>query len=182
MKKLIVLGAGKIGATVAGFLSDCGDYEVSLADASGVALARIDRESFKIIQLDVENEAAVTKALEPQDVVISACPYYLNAGIARAARKSATHYFDLTEDVETTRDVRAVAEGADIAFMPQCGLAPGFIGIAGYDLAKKFDSLESLRMRVGALPQFPSNTLKYNLTWRHRRCDQRILQSLRGDS
>jgi saccharopine dehydrogenase-like NADP-dependent oxidoreductase len=32
-------------------------------------------------------------------------------------------------------------------------------------LAKKFDSLQNLHLRVGALPTYPSNQLKYNLTW-----------------
>jgi saccharopine dehydrogenase-like NADP-dependent oxidoreductase len=71
----------------------------------------------------------------------------------------------LTEDVSATRAIRALAEGLPIAFMPQCGLAPGFIGIAGYALSQGFDKLERLHMRVGALPQYPTNALKYNLTW-----------------
>jgi len=50
-------------------------------------------------------------------------------------------------------------------FMPQCGLAPGFISVAGYELAKKFDTLRDVNMRVGALPIYPTNALKYNLTW-----------------
>jgi len=61
--------------------------------------------------------------------------------------------------------VKDIAAGANSAFMPQCGLAPGFISVAAYDLTKKFESLETVRMRVGALPQFPTNALNYNLTW-----------------
>ena len=49
--------------------------------------------------------------------------------------------------------------------MPQCGLAPGFISIAGGELIRHFDSLRSVRLRVGALPQHPHNVLKYSLTW-----------------
>ncbi len=53
--------------------------------------------------------------------------------------------------------------------MPQCGLAPGFIGVVGNDLARRFlrdgGGLLDLRMRVGALPRYPSNALKYSLTW-----------------
>jgi saccharopine dehydrogenase-like NADP-dependent oxidoreductase len=75
------------------------------------------------------------------------------------------HYFDLTEDVEVTRAVRATAEGASTAFVPQCGLAPGFISIAANELISHFDELRSIRMRVGALPQHPNNVLKYSLTW-----------------
>ena len=49
--------------------------------------------------------------------------------------------------------------------MPQCGLAPGFVSIAAHHLTQSFDRLDYVHMRVGALPQFPSNALKYNLTW-----------------
>ena len=37
--------------------------------------------------------------------------------------------------------------------------------MAGYALSQGFDTLERLHMRVGALPQYPANALKYNLTW-----------------
>jgi saccharopine dehydrogenase-like NADP-dependent oxidoreductase len=61
--------------------------------------------------------------------------------------------------------VRAIAAGSDQAFVPQCGLAPGFISIAANELVSHFDELRSIRMRVGALPQHPNNVLKYSLTW-----------------
>jgi saccharopine dehydrogenase-like NADP-dependent oxidoreductase len=75
------------------------------------------------------------------------------------------HYLDLTEDVASTRRVKELAAGAASALIPQCGLAPGFVSIVAADLCRRFDSLHSVRMRVGALPQFPSNALNYNLTW-----------------
>ena len=49
--------------------------------------------------------------------------------------------------------------------MPQCGLAPGFISIVANDLARRFDKLDEVRMRVGALTEHPTNRLKYELTW-----------------
>ena len=97
--------------------------------------------------------------------VISACPFDITKHIAKAAAKIGVHYLDLTEDVACTNLVKQLAETANTAFIPQCGLAPGFITIVAYSLAKKFDSLRDVNMRVGALPRYPSNTLKYNLTW-----------------
>ena len=85
--------------------------------------------------------------------------------MAQVAGEAGVHYFDLTEDVATTRAVRAAADSARSAFMPQCGLAPGFISVVAAELAKRFESLRDVHMRVGALPQFPVNGLKYNLTW-----------------
>ena len=67
--------------------------------------------------------------------------------------------------METTRHVAALAKTAGAVMMPQCGLAPGFISIAAYDLARRFDELDEVRMRVGALTEHPTNRLKYELTW-----------------
>ena len=103
--------------------------------------------------------------MEGHDIVLSATPYNLTSKVAEACKRVGAHYLDLTEDVESTRTIKQLAEGAKTAFIPQCGLAPGFISIAAYDLAKKFDKLRDVQMRVGALPVFPHNALKYNLTW-----------------
>jgi saccharopine dehydrogenase-like NADP-dependent oxidoreductase len=69
--------------------------------------------------------------------------------------------------VATSDAVAAIAAKAvpEQIFMPQCGLAPGFISIVANDLIRWFDRIEVVRMRVGALPQFPTGELKYNLTW-----------------
>src|SRR3569623_1512212 len=81
------------------------------------------------------------------------------------ARDAGLHYFDLTEDVAATKEIQKIAADAKTAFMPQCGLAPGFIGIVAHHLTQSFDTLHEVKMRVGALPEFPTNALKYNLTW-----------------
>ncbi|MDU6731398.1 MAG: saccharopine dehydrogenase C-terminal domain-containing protein, partial [Bradyrhizobium sp.] len=50
-------------------------------------------------------------------------------------------------------------------FGPQCGLAPGFICVLGAEMASRFDSVKTIKMRVGALPLYPTNALRYNVTW-----------------
>ncbi len=171
MHRVLVLGAGKIGALISGLLADAGDYRVQLADVSGeAARAVVDahgRENVTAHALDATDAAALVRHLREHrnDAVISSLPFYCNPGVARAAREQGLHYFDLTEDVEVTRAVRAQAEGAGTAFVPQCGLAPGFVSIAANELIGHFDELRSVKMRVGALPQHPNNVLKYSLTW-----------------
>uniref|UniRef100_UPI001952BB00 saccharopine dehydrogenase family protein n=1 Tax=Stenotrophomonas maltophilia TaxID=40324 RepID=UPI001952BB00 len=58
-----------------------------------------------------------------------------------------------------------LAEGAETSFIPQCGLAPGAVSIIAADIARRFDRLDSVKLRVGALPRFPANALGYSLTW-----------------
>ncbi|HKU15318.1 MAG TPA: saccharopine dehydrogenase C-terminal domain-containing protein [Steroidobacteraceae bacterium] len=171
MPKVLILGAGKIGALISGLLAESGSYEVHLADVSGEAAnAVVNAHRFPNLhahQLDAADAAALDAHLKkhPVDAVISGLPYYCNIAVAEAARRAGIHYFDLTEDVEVTRAVRRIAEGAQQAFVPQCGLAPGFISIAANELIGHFDELRTVKLRVGALPQHPNNVLKYSLTW-----------------
>jgi saccharopine dehydrogenase-like NADP-dependent oxidoreductase len=166
MKQILVLGAGKIGAMIADLLVETGDYAVTIGDS---ATAQLDRLHTRLpvdkLEIDVADRGALDRALAGRFAVLSAVPYFLTVGIAEAARDAGVHYLDLTEDVASTRRIKQLAEGARTALIPQCGLAPGFISIVAHDLARQFETLDSVRMRVGALPQFPSNALNYNLTW-----------------
>jgi saccharopine dehydrogenase-like NADP-dependent oxidoreductase len=166
MRDILLIGAGKIGETIADMLGATGDYRITVADRSAPQLSRLKSgRNLQILPLDVGDSAALAKALTGRYAVLSAAPYSVTGQIATAARQAGVHYFDLTEDVASTRLVKTLAEGAANAFIPQCGLAPGFISIVAHDLAAKFERLDSVRMRVGALPLYPSNALNYNLTW-----------------
>src|SRR5271169_629394 len=166
MKDIVVIGAGKIGASVAGLLVSTGDYQVTLADRSPEILGNLDRdERIRIVAADVEDSLRLVDLLNGQFAVLNAAPFRLTKHNAEAARAAGTHYLDLTEDVVSTRRVRELAVKANTAFIPQCGLAPGFVSIVAFDFAKGFQGLDSVRLRVGALPQYPSNALNYNLTW-----------------
>ena len=169
MLRVLVLGAGKIGRTVGKLLTRTGDYAVTVADADPAALLRVEQKvpAAARRRLDATDLAAVRQAIGDHDLVLSALSFHHNPLVAEAALAEGKSYFDLTEDVETTRRIRQTAEKAvdGQIFMPQCGLAPGFVSVVAYDLSKRFDRLDAVHMRVGALPQFPTNALKYNLTW-----------------
>src|SRR6266850_6814539 len=171
MHRVLILGAGKIGALISGLLAESGSYKVQLGDVDGAVADSVVHahaaSDLSAYALDATNPAALARQLveHPVDAVISSLPYYCNVAVAEAARAVGAHYFDLTEDVEVTRAVRRIAQGAKQAFVPQCGLAPGFISIAGAELVTHFDELRTVKLRVGALPQHPNNVLKYSLTW-----------------
>src|SRR5688500_12384313 len=163
---IVVIGAGKIGATIAELLSATGDYRVTVADRSPKALEHLaHQDRLRRVQLEVADERALVELLNGAFAVLNASPFQLTTDIAMAARAARTHYLDLTEDVASTRAVVELAAGAEQAFIPQCGLAPGFVSIVAYDLARRFEQLDSIKLRVGALPRYPSNALNYNLTW-----------------
>ena len=166
MRKVAVVGAGKIGSTVVDLLVGSGAYEAILIDQDAEALGEFaGRAHVETAAMAIDDPASLTQRIAGAFAVVNCAPYHLTTVVARAAKIAGAHYLDLTEDVAASRIVRELAEDATTAFIPQCGLAPGFITIAAWDLIKHFDQLHDVRLRVGALPRYPSNALNYNLTW-----------------
>ncbi|MBN4080045.1 saccharopine dehydrogenase NADP-binding domain-containing protein [Beggiatoa alba] len=176
MHQILILGAGKIGTLICNLLSMSGDYYVHLADIkpSGAeqALSSVNLKNVNYHTVDASNKKQLDSFIAAHDfnAVISGLPYYCNQLVVDMAEKYALNYFDLTEDVEVSRHVIALSKNLGkhnkpVAFVPQCGLAPGFISIIAQDLMKNFEQLVSVKMRVGALPVNQNNTLKYSLTW-----------------
>ncbi len=181
MKSVLVLGAGKVGKSVAELLLGAGGgaYRVTVADRDEANLRTAEGNlqrlkglvkhavEFAVKRVDVSDMSAVRGVMAGHDYVVCMLPFNFVAGIAELANELGVHYFDVTEDVETTDRVRAIAEQgrAKVALVPQCGLAPGYIAIAANDIARDFSEIHDLTLRVGALPQFPTNQLKYNITW-----------------
>lgn len=171
MQRVLIVGAGRIGALIAGMLTDSGDYDVIVADKDPAAAARVADghwpRAVRSETLNAMDADSIAACLTQRGcgAVVSCLPYYANPLVAGGARKAGVHYFDLTEDVGSTRAVRDAAAGADAAFVPQSGLAPGVVSIAAASLMRHFDTIDTVRMRVGALPAHPNNALKYALTW-----------------
>lgn len=154
-----VIGLGKVGDLVALLLHDAG-FHVTAYDARPR-----DGLPFPVEAVDARDPASLRAALKGGQAVISCLPFDLNLGVADAANDVGLHYFDLTEDVPTTARVRQLAEQSESAFAPQCGLAPGLIGIVGSSMCTGFEDLRSIELRVGALPQHPSGLLGYAFIW-----------------
>lgn len=171
MKKIMIAGTGKIGSLIAVLLVESKIYDVIVIDSE------LEQESVKKLiklfpqirlhQLDVK-DVDVVKTLMNQlsiDAVISALPYFLNESVAEAAKLAQVHYFDLTEDVGVTRRIKLLAKNSKTCFVPQCGVAPGFINLITEFLMKSFEYCYEVKLRVGGLPLCIDNALKYGLTW-----------------
>lgn len=161
MKKIIVVGMGKVGSLVGVLLSE--SFEVTGLDKMQ---PHYDYElPFDVLQGDVSDAAFMTGLLKDFDAVVSALPFFLNKDLAQIAYDLGIHYFDLTEDVETTNFIQELSKTSKSVMAPQCGLAPGFIGIVGSDLTHQYTRLRDIELRVGALPRYPNGLLAYSFTW-----------------
>lgn len=159
MKRIAVTGMGKVGSLVGTLLADM--FTVTGIDKQAPAAP----VNFTTVEGNVADPDALRKLLTGQDAVVSCLPYHLNLAVARIAYELGIHYFDLTEDVATTAAIRQMAETSKGVMVPQCGLAPGFIGIVGAQLAQSFTRVRDMELRVGALPRYPNGLMGYSFTW-----------------
>lgn len=169
MTSILIAGSGQIGSAIGHLLSTQpgSGYQVVLVDAANQPNTLPLNTHLRYESLDVKNQALMTQLVHQYKIqaIISCLPYFLNPELAKLAKSLNLHYFDLTEDTAVTATIAQLATDAKTAFIPQCGLAPGFINIVANDLMKAFDRLDTVKLRCGALPAQASNALQYALTW-----------------
>src|SRR5262245_4551478 len=113
MHKVLLLGAGKIGRMIARFLATSGDYDLVVADADAGALKRLRAQTkVETVPVDAADRQQLAAAMKGRKAVISALSYVNNPLVAQVALECGASYFDLTEDIETTRIVKEIAQTA----------------------------------------------------------------------
>ena len=102
------------------------------------------------------------------DAVMSAIPYYFNLDLAKLAVEAGVHFCDLggnTEIVFKQKELDAEARRKNITIVPDCGLAPGMVNILAEYGIRQLDSVDSVKIYVGGLPQHPEPPLNYMLVY-----------------
>lgn len=152
-ESILVLGLGKVG-TLVGILLEKTGFKVFGAD-----LHEKDGLPFETKKLDGANITQVAEMMQEYDAIVSCLPYNFNLEIATRACRHGIHYFDLTEDVPTTKEIIKLSKSANSILAPQCGLAPGFIAIVGAYLAGNFEKVRSLKLAGWRTSSAPDGTI-----------------------
>jgi lysine 6-dehydrogenase len=171
--RMLVLGAGLQGSACAyDLLQDKEVTEVRLGDlhVGHVAdfLAPYSGPRLIPTPLDVRDHDAVLGVMRECDAVMSAIPYYFNFDLARLAVEAGVHFCDLggnTEIVFKQKELDAKAKQKNVTVVPDCGLAPGMVNILAEYGIKQLDSVDSVKIFVGGLPQHPEPPLNYMLVY-----------------
>jgi len=172
--RMLVLGAGLQGSACAyDLLQNPAITEVRLADQRVDRLPAflqpfIGKGRLTTIQLDVKDAKAVAAAMAGVQSVMCALPYYLNLPMTEAAIAAGAHFCDLggnTEIVQQQQRLKASAEAKGVTVVPDCGLAPGMVNILAQLGIDRCDSVDSVRIFVGGLPQHPEGPLNYQIVY-----------------
>ena len=176
--KLLVIGSGMMGSAAAYDMARQPDvHSVTLADANArlarEVAARINRingeKKVRAATLDASDEKAAVRLMKGHDAALSAVPYFLNLGLARAAITARCHFADLGGNNTVVRQELALAEKAHkagVAIAPDCGLSPGMASILGGELVRRLGGrADALKLYVGGFPEKPMPPFHYQLVF-----------------
>ncbi len=164
-KKIIIVGAGRMGLSIARCLSFESRFEIVLIDPVENAIENARRENFSVTEMDGRDSASLIRLLKDATAVVAATPGSLVATVAESAKAAGCHYIDLCEDTSVLNDVTAIAKDASSSFVPQCGLAPGYISSLVSELYREIGEKAEITVYVGVLPANKTNRLGYGNMW-----------------
>ena len=171
--RMLVLGAGLQGSACAfDLLRNPAVEHVTLADLRIGALPAFLQPHaagrLSTTELDVRNHDAVRALMRQCTAVCSAIPYYFNFPLAQLAVECGVHFTDLggnTEIVLQQKGLEADAEAKGVSIVPDTGLAPGMVNVLAQFGISQLDTVDSVKLFVGGLPQNPLPPLNYQIVY-----------------
>src|SRR3989440_3582139 len=176
-KTFAVLGAGMQGTAaaydIAKFASPkkiiMGDHHIENAKKSAWRVNDLVGSAVcEPAQVDALDANSLCKFLEEADVLLSCVPYWMHPKIAKVAISAETNMIDLggnTEISMQTLKMDAEAKEAGVTLVPDCGLAPVLVNNFGTYFIENMDTVDTIRLYCGVLPQHPQPPFNYKLTF-----------------
>jgi lysine 6-dehydrogenase len=150
MKRVVVLGAGMVGAAMAADLAT--SCQVVSVDRDGERLAWLAARYPIATQVaDLADPAAVTDAVRSADLVVGAVPGFMGYRTLETVVQAGIPVVDISFLPEDPLGLDALARERGVTAVVDCGVAPGLSNmILGYHAAQ--GSVSSYRCLVGGLP------------------------------
>ncbi len=148
-KKVVVLGAGLVGKTMAIDLAK--SFEVTSVDISEAALAEVKKSGVATQRVDLSDTKSLKALVAPFDLVIGAVPGFMGYETVKAVIEAGKNMVDISFFPEDPFGLDELAKAKGVTIVTDCGVAPGMGNvILGYhDKKMKITHYECL---VGGLP------------------------------
>lgn len=151
MRKVVVLGAGRVGSAIARDLA--GDFEVTVADISEEALARTaDQMKMETVVADLSSAADVERVISEADLVVGAVPGHMGFATVRTVLDAGKPIVDISFFDEDPFLLDELARDRGLVALVDCGIAPGCGNIILGRLQQKMERIDRFTCYVGGLP------------------------------
>lgn len=165
MTTFLVCGAGLMSqALVYDLIKFSNPKKVILLDIDQKRLDLINGDKVEKHLGDLSNRAFFEPFVKEADIAAGSASYKLNQALTECCIQNKTHFIDLGGNnsvVDAQFAMSDKAAKAGITVIPDCGLAPGMASVLAANGISKFDKIESVKLRVGGLPQNPQPPLNY---------------------
>lgn len=149
MKKIIILGAGLVGRTIAIELSK--DYLVTAVDSNSSRLKNLKSKKIKTHKADLSSESEIKKVVKNADLVICALPGFMGFKSLKSIIKAGKNVVDISFFSEDQFLLDRIAKQKNVTAIVDCGVAPGLANIMlGYHNQKM--KILNYKCMVGGLP------------------------------
>jgi saccharopine dehydrogenase-like NADP-dependent oxidoreductase len=149
MKKVVVLGAGLVGGTIAIDLAE--DYNVTSIDSDSSRLKPLVDKKISTIIADLSSQAEIKRVVKDFDLVIGALPGFMGFNTLKSIIESGKNVVDISFFPEDPFLLDELAKQNDVTTIVDCGVSPGLSNIVlGYHNKKM--KVENYRCIVGGLP------------------------------
>ncbi|HEX7119334.1 MAG TPA: saccharopine dehydrogenase C-terminal domain-containing protein [Longimicrobiales bacterium] len=151
--KVVVLGAGRVGGAIVRDLAAGGEFEVTVADASPTALARLaGTPRVATIEADLTDPAALGRVLDGQDLVVGAVPGFMGFETVRRVLEANRDIVDISFFPEDPFELDALAREKGRIALVDCGVAPGCSNLILGRMEAALDTTDRFVCLVGGLP------------------------------
>ncbi len=177
IKRVLIIGAGRMSPPVVDYFAQHTDYEITIADANlGQARARTDgysEERINSIQAHVGDDldTALNKAIQNADVVISLVPPAFDSRLTEICIQRRTPLVTASYVNDEMRSLDGDAKDAGVVVLGEAGLDPGLDHMAAmrviHNAQDKGQQITGLVSYCGGLPynMIQSNPLQYKISW-----------------
>ena len=160
--KVIVLGAGLVGAPMAFDLANDNEFDITVADFSLASLNKFAKYSnIKTVQLDVSNKDKLTSVISDFDFVLNAVPGFLGFETIKTIIEANKNVVDISFFPENPFELDKLAQKHNVTVIVDCGVAPGMSNILVGYLSSKLDKTENVEIYVGGLPEIRQLPYEY---------------------
>ncbi len=153
--KILVLGAGLVGAPMAIDLAGDERFKVTVADISEPALDELNTAATGIttIKVDLSDEATVKTLAADHDLVLSAVPGFMGFRTLRAVIEAGKDVVDIAFFAENPFELDELAKEKGVTAIVDCGVAPGMSSVLIGHVDRQLDRTDKVLIYVGGLPE-----------------------------